>query len=105
MTSAMRPPDPLIPGTIADRLGGGRLRRAPAIGDIMPAMVDQNPGAKLPALSTDEVRAFIERAPRCKVRVAVLCQPSPAGRASPPSEFVEAQLVNLSRTGMFLACQ
>jgi uncharacterized protein (TIGR02266 family) len=56
-------------------------------------------------LSTDEVRAFIERAPRCKVRVAVLCQPAPGGTASPAGEFVEAQLVNLSRTGMFLACQ
>jgi uncharacterized protein (TIGR02266 family) len=68
-------------------------------------MVDHSTGANRPALTTDEVRAFIERAPRCKVRVAVLCQPSPAGAAASPSDFVEAQLVNLSRSGMFLACQ
>jgi hypothetical protein len=50
-----------------------------------------------PALTTDEVRAFIDRAPRCKVRIHVLYQEP--GRDS----TVETQLVNLSRSGMFLA--
>jgi PilZ domain len=57
-----------------------------------------------PALTTDEVRAFIERAPRCKVRIHVLYQPigsAPIG--SQPPENVETQLVNLSLSGMFLA--
>ena len=49
------------------------------------------------ALTTDEVRAFIDRAPRAKVRVHVLYQPP--GLA----ESVETELVNLSRSGMFLA--
>jgi c-di-GMP-binding flagellar brake protein YcgR len=49
------------------------------------------------ALTTDEVRAFIDRAPRAKVRVHVLYQPP--GH----TEFVETELVNLSRSGMFLA--
>ena len=31
------------------------------------------------ALSADEVRAFTERAPRCKVSVAVVCAPAEAG--------------------------
>jgi uncharacterized protein (TIGR02266 family) len=50
-----------------------------------------------PALTTAEVRAFIERAPRCNVRIHVLYQPP--GKDS----TVETQLVNLSRSGMFLA--
>jgi hypothetical protein len=50
-----------------------------------------------PALTTDEVRAFIDRAPRCKVRIHVLYQPPGI------AESVETQLVNLSRSGMFLA--
>jgi hypothetical protein len=50
-----------------------------------------------PALTTDEVRAFIDRAPRCKVQIHVLYQP-PGVR-----ESVETQLVNMSRSGMFLA--
>jgi uncharacterized protein (TIGR02266 family) len=50
-----------------------------------------------PALTTDEVRAFIDRAPRCKVRIHVLYQPAGA------SESVDTQLVDLSRSGMFLA--
>jgi hypothetical protein len=59
-----------------------------------------------PALTTAEVRAFIDRAPRCKVRVHVLFQPvgKPAGpQPAGASENVETQLVNLSRSGMFLA--
>jgi PilZ domain len=66
-------------------------------------MADER-GAKPPAsepsrlgLTTDEVRAFTDRAPRCKVRIQVLCQPP----GIPDS--VETQLVNLSRSGMFLA--
>ncbi|HVZ75239.1 MAG TPA: PilZ domain-containing protein [Polyangia bacterium] len=50
-----------------------------------------------PTLTTDEVRAFIDRAPRCKVRIHVLYQP-PGQDAT-----VETQLVNLSTSGMFLA--
>jgi hypothetical protein len=61
-------------------------------------MADQS-GAKPPALSTDQVRAFIDRAPRCTVRIAVLCHP-PA-----PADVIVAQLVNISKTGMFLASQ
>jgi hypothetical protein len=52
-----------------------------------------------PALTTDEVRAFIDRAPRCKVRVHVLYQPPGV------DETVETQLVNLSQSGMFLAAR
>src|SRR4051794_37478334 len=52
-----------------------------------------------PALTTDEVRAFVDRAPRCNVRVHVLYQPP--GKAS----TVETQLVNMSRSGMFLAAR
>jgi uncharacterized protein (TIGR02266 family) len=62
---------------------------------IMAAMADDR--VMRPALSTDEVRAFIDRAPRCKVRIHVLYQPPGDG------DFVETQLVNLSLTGMFLA--
>jgi hypothetical protein len=50
-----------------------------------------------PALTTDEVRAFIDRAPRAKVRIHVLYQEPGL------DESVETQLVNLSRSGMFLA--
>src|SRR4051812_7230487 len=50
-----------------------------------------------PVLTTDEVRAFIDRAPRCNVRIHVLYQPP--GK----DDTVETQLVNLSRSGMFLA--
>jgi hypothetical protein len=59
-------------------------------------MAEQS-GAPRPALTTDEVRAFADRAPRCRVRIAVLCQ-----QPGLPS-FVETQLVNVSRSGMFLA--
>ena len=57
-----------------------------------------------PTLTTDEVRAFIERAPRCKVRIHVLYQPI-GPQPLPPglADTVETQLVNLSRSGMFLA--
>jgi uncharacterized protein (TIGR02266 family) len=66
-------------------------------------MADQS-GAKPPApdprravLTTDQVRAFTDRAPRCTVRVAVICQPPGL------PDVVETQLVNVSRSGMFLA--
>jgi uncharacterized protein (TIGR02266 family) len=58
-------------------------------------MADDREGR--PMLTTDEVRAFIDRAPRCKVSVHVLYQP--AGQ----SATVETQLVNLSTSGMYLA--
>jgi hypothetical protein len=77
---------------------------------MMAVMTDDR--VTRPALTTDEVRAFIDRAPRAKVRIHVLYQPigprpigaqaiglQPAGHA----ETVETQLVNLSRSGMFLA--
>jgi len=41
-------------------------------------MVDDRGGR--PALTTDEVRAFIDRAQRCKVQIHVLYQP--AGEAA-----------------------
>ena len=61
---------------------------------MMPEMADDR---GRPALSTDEVRAFIDRAPRCKVRIQVLYQPD--GNQT----TVETQLVNLSSSGMYLA--
>jgi hypothetical protein len=54
-----------------------------------------------PALTTDQVRAFIDRAPRCKVSIHVLAQP--IGGPASPDDNVETQLVNLSKSGMFLA--
>jgi hypothetical protein len=48
------------------------------------------------ALSADE-RAFIERAPRSKVAVAVVCTPTDGG------ESITAELVNLSSSGMLVA--
>src|SRR4051812_25360942 len=50
-------------------------------------------------LTTDQVRAFVDRAPRCKVRIVVHCQPPGL------PDFVEAQLVDVSRSGMFLSSQ
>jgi hypothetical protein len=66
----------------------------------MAAMADDR--APKPALTTDEVRAFIDRAPRCKVSIHVLYQPAGQGERG---ETVETQLVNLSRSGMFLAAR
>jgi hypothetical protein len=54
-----------------------------------------------PALTTDEVRAFTDRAPRCKVQIHVLCQPP--GQPPGKDTQVETELVNLSRSGMYLA--
>jgi hypothetical protein len=62
-------------------------------------MVDDRGGR--PVLTTDEVRAFIDRAPRCKVQIHVLYQ-SP-GQPSGGDETVETQLMNLSTSGMFVA--
>src|SRR5204863_3962576 len=52
-----------------------------------------------PALTTNDVRAFIDRAPRCNDQVHVLYQPPDQ------SMTVETQLVNLSRSGMFVAAR
>jgi hypothetical protein len=61
-------------------------------------MVDQS-GAKLAGPRSDEARAFVDRAPRCTVRIAaVLCHPPGS------TDVIVAQLVNVSETGMFLAC-
>jgi hypothetical protein len=49
------------------------------------------------SLSEDEVRAFAERAPRCKVSVAVVCAPAATG------ETLDAELVNVSQSGMLVA--
>ena len=49
------------------------------------------------ALSADEVRAFTDRAPRCKVAVAVVCAPTESG------EELSGELVNLSSSGMLIA--
>jgi hypothetical protein len=58
-------------------------------------MADDSGGR--PVLTTAEVRAFTDRAPRCKVSIHVLYQPPGL------DEAVETQLVNLSTSGMFLA--
>jgi uncharacterized protein (TIGR02266 family) len=60
-------------------------------------------GGFRPALTTAEVRAFRDRAPRAKVSVHVLYQPSGSSGANKADETVETQLVNLSTSGMFLA--
>jgi hypothetical protein len=56
--------------------------------------------AKRSALSADEVRAFTDRAPRCKVALQVLC--TVPGETEGP-DFLETELVNLSTSGMLLA--
>ncbi len=55
-------------------------------------------GAPNIGLSTAEMRAFIDRAPRSKVSVPVLC------RFPSFIDFVETQSVNVSASGMFLSC-
>lgn len=54
------------------------------------------------ALSAAEVRAFTERAPRCRVAIGVVCRPrgAPAGAAG--ARAIDAELVNLSTSGMLL---
>lgn len=49
-------------------------------------------------LTTDEVRAFSARAPRARISVAVPCVPAGAS----PSQAIEAELVNISSSGMFV---
>jgi uncharacterized protein (TIGR02266 family) len=56
-------------------------------------------GAPGIGLSTAEMRAFIDRAPRSKVTVPVLC------RFPSFIDFVETQSVNVSASGMFLTCE
>lgn len=56
--------------------------------------------AKRSALSADEVRAFTDRAPRCRVALEVLCT---IPDEQPGSDFLETELVNLSTSGMLLA--
>jgi hypothetical protein len=55
---------------------------------------------KRSALSADEVRAFTDRAPRCKVSLQVLCT-VPGDRDG--SEKMEAELINVSSSGMLLS--
>ncbi|HEY2899020.1 MAG TPA: PilZ domain-containing protein [Polyangia bacterium] len=55
-------------------------------------------GAAGIGLSTAEMRAFIDRAPRSRVNVPVLC------RFPSFIDFVETQSVNVSASGMFLSC-
>ena len=55
--------------------------------------------AKRSALSADEVRVFAERAPRCTVALQVLCTIPGEGEGA---EFLEAELVNVSSSGMLL---
>jgi hypothetical protein len=50
-------------------------------------------------LTNDEIRAFPVRAPRARVSVAVPCLPA----GGLPSQAIEAELVNISRSGMFVA--
>src|SRR3954447_15504111 len=52
------------------------------------------------ALSADVVRAFTDRAPRCRVAMQVLYT---LPGETPDSELIEAELVNVSSSGMLLA--
>ena len=56
----------------------------------------KTPSSPRSVLSPDEVRVFTDRAPRCRVSVAVMCTPGEDGVA------VEAELVNISGSGMFV---
>ena len=56
-------------------------------------------GAPGIGLSTAEMRVFIDRAPRSRVNVPVLC------RFPSFIDFVETQSVNVSASGMFLSCE
>jgi hypothetical protein len=56
----------------------------------------KTPSSPRSVLSADEVRAFTDRAPRCRVSVAVMCTPGESGPA------IEAELVNVSGSGMFV---
>ncbi|HVR62346.1 MAG TPA: PilZ domain-containing protein [Polyangia bacterium] len=56
-------------------------------------------GAPGIGLSTAEMRAFIDRAPRSRLAVPVLC------RFPSFIDFVETQSVNVSASGMFLTCE
>src|SRR4051812_23462963 len=55
---------------------------------------------KRSALSADEVRAFADRALRCKVSLQVLCT-VPGDRDD--SQMLEGELINISSSGMLLA--
>ena len=55
--------------------------------------------AKRSALSADEVRVFADRAPRCMVALQVLCTIPGEGE---DAEFLEAELVNVSSSGMLV---
>lgn len=57
---------------------------------------------KRSVLSADEVRAFADRAPRCKVALQVVCT-VPGDHDE--SGIVEAELINVSSSGMLLACK
>src|ERR1700690_318984 len=50
-------------------------------------------------LTGDEVRAFAVRAPRARVSLVVPCVPAGANE----TQLFEAELVNISRSGMLLA--
>jgi hypothetical protein len=54
------------------------------------------------ALSGDEVRRFTERAQRCMVSLEVLCTVPGDGDGG---EMVDAELINISSSGMLLACR
>jgi hypothetical protein len=58
-------------------------------------------GTPRSALSADEVRAFTDRAPRCKVVVAVLFIADEAEAGG--GKRADAELVNVSSSGMFVA--
>jgi hypothetical protein len=54
------------------------------------------------ALSAAEVRAFTDRAPRCRVAVGVVCRPRGARAGDAGARAVDAELVNLSTSGMLV---
>ena len=65
-----------------------------------PATAPGTAGPRRSALSADVVRAFTDRAPRCRVAMQVLYT---VPGETPTTELIEAELVNVSSSGMLLA--
>jgi hypothetical protein len=57
------------------------------------------------ALTAAEVRAFVDRAPRCKVRVAVAWEAADGTSPRGGAAATDAELVDVSSSGMFVATQ
>src|SRR5678815_250561 len=79
------------------------IRAAPMANDSggpPPATAPGTAGPRRSALSADVVRAFTDRAPRCRVAMQVLYT---VPGETPTTELIEAELVNVSSSGMLLA--